>query len=41
VVRAKIVLLAAEGMENTVIVARLDVAVGVVSRWRKGFLRKA
>jgi transposase len=37
VVRAKIVLLAAEGLENTVIAARLDVAVGVVSRWRKRF----
>jgi Homeodomain-like domain len=37
VVRAKIVLLAAEGLENTVIAARLDVALGVVSRWRKRF----
>ena len=37
VVRAKIVLLAAEGLENTVIAARLDVHVGVVSRWRKRF----
>jgi hypothetical protein len=37
VVRAKIVLLAAEGLENTVIAARLDVAVGVVSKWRKRF----
>ena len=37
VVRAKIVLLAAGGLENTVIAARLDVHVGVVSRWRKRF----
>jgi transposase len=37
VVRAKIVLLAADGLENTVIAARLDVHVGVVSRWRKRF----
>src|SRR6266851_3879988 len=35
--RAKIVLLAAEGTENTVIAARLDVHVGVVSRWRGRF----
>lgn len=37
VVRAKIVLLAAGGLENIVIAARLDVHVGVVSRWRKRF----
>jgi transposase len=37
VVRAKIVLLAADGLENTVIAARLDVHVGVVCRWRKRF----
>lgn len=37
VVRAKIVLLAAEGLENTLIAGRLDVHVGVVSRWRKRF----
>ena len=37
VVRAKIVLLAADGLENTVIAARLDVHAGVVSRWRKRF----
>jgi transposase len=40
VVRAKIVLLAAEGLENTVIAARLDVHVGVVSRWRKRFAQE-
>jgi transposase len=37
VVRAKIVLLAASGLENTVIAVRLDVHVGVVSRWRGRF----
>jgi transposase len=37
VVRAKIVLLAADGLENTVIAGRLNVHVGVVSRWRKRF----
>jgi transposase len=37
VVRAKIVLLAADGLENTVIAGRLDVHVGVVSRWRRRF----
>ena len=40
VVRAKIVLLAAEGLENRVIAARLDVHVGVVSRWRKRFAQE-
>ncbi len=40
VVRAKIVLLAADGLENTVIAARLDVHVGVVSRWRKRFVQE-
>jgi len=37
VVRAKIVLLAADGVPNTGIAERLDVHVGVVSRWRKRF----
>lgn len=37
VVRAKIVLLAAEGLENTQVAARLGVHVNVVSRWRKRF----
>jgi transposase len=37
VVRAKIVLLAADGLENMQIAGRLDVHVGVVSRWRKRF----
>jgi transposase len=37
VVRARIVLLAADDEANTVIAERLDVHVGVVSRWRKRF----
>ena len=40
VVRAKIVLLAAEGLENTQIAARLGVHVNVVSRWRGRFARE-
>ena len=40
VVRAKIVLLAEAGLENTVIAGRLDVHVDVVSRWRKRFCRQ-
>jgi len=37
VVRAKIVLLAADGLENAGIAARLDAHVDVVSLWRKRF----
>jgi transposase len=37
VVRAKIVLLAADGQQNRTIAERLDVCVDVVSRWRKRF----
>ncbi len=37
VLRARIVLLAAQDLPNTVIAGRLDVHVGVVSRWRKRF----
>jgi transposase len=37
VVRAKIVLLAADGETNTSIAGRVDVHVGVVSMWRKRF----
>lgn len=37
VVRSKIVLMAADGLANTVIAQRLDVHVDVVSRWRKRF----
>lgn len=38
VVRAKIVLMAADGDANTVIAARLNVHVDVVSRWRRRFV---
>ena len=37
VVRAKIVLLAADGLSNKVISLRLDICVDSVSRWRKRF----
>ena len=37
VVRAKIVLLAAEGFENTQIASRLDLPRQIVSKWRKRF----
>lgn len=39
VVRAKIVLLAAEGWENTAIGARLDLPRPIVSKWRQRFFR--
>jgi hypothetical protein len=37
VIRAKIVLLAAEGLDNDVIAARLDTPRQIVSKWRKRF----
>src|SRR5438876_12256325 len=37
VVRAKIVLLAAEGLPNDIIAARLDTPRQIVSKWRKRF----
>jgi transposase len=37
VVRAKIILLAAEGLPNDVIAARLDTPRQIVSKWRKRF----
>ncbi len=40
VVRSKIVLLAADGLANTVIAQRLDVHVDVVSKWRQRFCRE-
>lgn len=40
VVRAKIVLLAAEGLENTAIGERLDLPRPVVSKWRQRFFRQ-
>jgi transposase len=39
VVRAKIVLLAAEGLQNKEIGERLDMPRPVVSKWRKRFFR--
>ena len=41
VVRAKIVLMAADGLENTVIAARLDSRCASRVQWRKRFSRKA
>lgn len=40
VVRAKIVLMAAEGLENKEIAARLDTIPQVVHRWRKRFFEQ-
>lgn len=40
VVRAKIVLLAAEGLENKEIGARLDLPRQIVSKWRKRFFEQ-
>ena len=40
VVRAKVVLLAADGLENEVIGERLDVPRQVVSKWRKRFFQE-
>ena len=37
VIRAKIVLMAAEGLENDVIGSRLDTPRQIVSKWRKRF----
>lgn len=40
VVRAKIVLLAADGVENKAIAARLDLPVQIVSKWRKRYFEE-
>ena len=40
VVRAKIVLYAADGMENKAIAARLDTSPQIVSKWRKRFFEQ-
>lgn len=40
VVRAKIVLYAASGLENQDIAARLDLPRQIVSKWRKRFYRR-
>lgn len=39
VIRAKIVLLAAEGLSNDVIASRLDTPRQIVSKWRQRFCR--
>jgi hypothetical protein len=40
VVRAKMILMAAEGMDNDEIAARLDTRREVVSQWRQRFFRE-
>jgi len=40
VVRAKMILMAADGMDNDQIAARLDTRREVVSQWRKRFFKK-
>lgn len=40
VVRAKIVLMAAEGLDNSEIAARLDVRREIASKWRKRFFQR-
>jgi len=40
VIRAKIALLAAQGLSNDLIASRLDTPRQIVSKWRKGFLEK-
>jgi len=40
VIRAKIILYAAEGMQNVEIAKRLDLPRQVVSKWRKRFYRE-
>lgn len=41
VVRAKVILLAADGLENKEIGERLDMPRPVVSKWRKRFFRES
>ena len=40
VVRARIVLLATQGLENTEIARRLELPVQIVSKWRKRFFEE-
>jgi transposase len=40
VIRAKIILYAAEGLENQAIAGRLDLPRQVVSKWRKRFYKR-
>ncbi len=39
VIRAKIILLAAQGLQNKHIAARLDTSAQIVSKWRKRFFQ--
>jgi transposase len=40
VIRAKIILLAAQGVQNKDIAARLDTSAQIVSKWRKRFFER-
>lgn len=40
VIRAKIVLMAAQGLENKTIASRLDLPVQIVCKWRKRFFEQ-
>ena len=40
VIRAKLVLLAAQGLSNDVIAARLDTPRQIISKWRKRFFHQ-
>jgi len=40
VIRAKIILLAAEGLSNDIIASRLDTPRQIVSKWRKRFFEE-
>jgi len=40
VVRAKVILLAAQGMENTAIAERLNMPFQIASKWRKRFFEE-
>jgi transposase-like protein len=40
VVRAKVVLLAAQGLDNDAIAAKLDIPRQIASKWRKRFFEK-
>ena len=40
VIRAKLVLLAAQGLSNNVIAARLDTPRQIISKWRKRFFEQ-
>ena len=40
VIRAKIVLMAAEGLENKTIASRLDLPFQIASKWRKRFFEQ-